>query len=121
MALNRRHYLGVQVTLAANNVIYNLKALVDAVLQAEGGAAVSVESPGACRELKLGAPTGNTGTIFVGDGLLVPTGAGRQAGEIPKGTTRLYGLGDCNNVDFGQIYATPATAGDKLNVEIMVS
>lgn len=116
-----RSYVGVQVTLADNTKNYNLLALVNAVIAAESGQASGSVCPSHCRELKIQAPTGNTGTVYVGDGLLVPAGAGRQSAEIAKGTLRTYGTGDLNMVDLGHLYVTPATNNDKLNVEVLVA
>ena len=117
----KRGYVGVQVTIPDNTTIHLLLDLVNAVIAAETAWDGSAIAAGACRELKLQGPSGNTGSIFVGDALLVAAGAGRQGGEIAKGTMREYGTGDHNDVDLGQIYVTAATASDKLNVEIMVS
>ncbi len=117
----RRGYVGVQVTLASAAVVYNLLTLVNAVIAAETLWDGSAVCPAAVRELKLQAPSGNTGTIYLGDALLVAGGTGRQSGEIVKAAMRCYGTGDHSNVDLGQIYVTPATGGDKLNVEIMVA
>lgn len=115
-----RSYVGVQVTLASHLATYNLLALVNAVIAAESGQASGSVCPAHCRELKLQAPTGNAGIVYVGDGLLVAAGAGRQAGEIVKTNMRTYGTGDLASVDLGHIYVTPATDGDKLNVEVLV-
>lgn len=115
-----RSYVGVQVTMADHTKTYNLLALVNAVIAAESGQAGGSVCPSHCRELKLQGPTANTGTIYVGDGLLVAAGAGRQSGEIAKGTSRTYGTGDLNNVDLGHLYVSPATDNDKLNVEVLV-
>lgn len=114
-----RSYVGVQVTLASNAVVYNLLTLVNAVIAGESGQAAGSVCPAHCRELKIQGPTANTGTVFIGDALLVAAGAGRQSGEIPKGTIRLYGTGDLASVDLAHLYVTPATNGDKLNIEVM--
>lgn len=120
MALSRRSYVGVQVTLTSNAVVYNLLTLVDAVIAAESKWDGQTTCPGAARELVLQAPIGNTGTVYLGDALMVAAGAGRQSGEIVKGASRHYGTGDTKGVDLAQIYVTPATNGDKLNVEVLV-
>jgi hypothetical protein len=123
MALNRRAYVGVLVTLTSNGSIYNLKTLVDAILTAESQntTGATVESSGAAREMYLQAPAGNSGSVYVGDANLVAGGSGRASGELVKGgAPRHYGTGDTKSVDFSQIYATPATNGDKLYVELLV-
>lgn len=120
MSMSRRPYVGVQVTLTSHLVTYNLLTLINAVIAAETGIATGGECPGTAREMTLQAPTGNTGVVYIGDGFLVAAGAGRQSGEITKGLSRHYGTGDTKSVDLGQIYVTPATDGDKLNVEVLV-
>lgn len=120
MALSRRAYVGVTVTLTSNAVVYNVLALVQAIIEAESKYDGQTNSPGSAREMTLQAPAANTGTVFIGDALLAAAGAGRCGGEIAKGTLRHYGTGDLKNVDLGQIYASPATNGDKLYVELLV-
>lgn len=124
MALNRRAYVGVLVTLASAGTVYNLKALVDPILVAEtqNTSGVIVESSGAVREMNLQAFAGNTGVIFLGDAKLVAGGAGRASGQLAKtDPPRHYGTGDINSVDYAQIYVTPDTDGDKLYVELLVN
>lgn len=116
----KRSYVGVQVTLADHTKTYLLLDLVNAVIAAETNWDGSAVCGAAAKQMILQAPTGNTGTVYVGDALLVAAGAGRQSGEIVKAASRVYGTGDCNSVDLGQIYVTPATDNDKLNVEVMV-
>ncbi len=121
MALSRRAYVGVVLTLADHTKIYNLLDLINTVIAAESKYDGQTQCSGTARELYIQPLPGNTGTIFIGDALLAAGGGGRASGELAKtAAPRHYGTGDTKSVDVGQMYVTPATDNDKLYVEVLV-
>lgn len=66
----------------------------------------------AAMEIYVSAPSGNTGSVFVGDSTVSST----RGIEIPKGTTQKLCIEMGRNMDLKDWYVDAATSGDKLNV-----
>ena len=120
-----RSFVGVTVTLATANTNYNLKTLVDAILQAESNTDAHIVCPGAPRFYRIQAYPGidagsgaNTKDVLIGDGELSTTRIGTilvaPTTTIPAG--ELTDRSPINNCDFGDLYARSSTNNQKLNI-----
>lgn len=118
-----RNYVAVVVTLAAANTVYNLYALINAIVLAETQGDNTIQAPGAARELTITAYNGidgtgaNTNDILFGDALLSTT---RFGYSLSAGQTRDY-RSPITNVPLQEIYVLSAGTAQKLAVEITVS
>ena len=104
------NYVAVQITLTLADTNYNVLALVRAVEEA---------CPASARELCLESDKANDAAskIMIGDSNLSGTRYGYQ---LSPGDSRTY-RAMVQNVPFGVLYARSASAGLKLNVEVMAA
>jgi hypothetical protein len=116
----RRNYVAVQVTLTSANTNYNLLQLVNAILAAETGTDSNIQAPGCARNVQVQSNPGidssgaNTADILFGDAKLSTS----RYGTVLSPGGFLSDRSPINNVDFGEIYARSATAGQKLNITL---
>lgn len=97
-------YIGVQVTLTSANTNYNLKTLIEAI---------EPMLQGQVDEATIQADEG-TGTVLVEDASLSGT---RYGYVLNPGDSRTYRMP--GRIRTGEIYLRSATAGKKVNVEVM--
>lgn len=118
-----RNYVGVQVTLTSNAVVYNLLDLINAVIAAETKYDGSAVCPAAARAVSIQNDPTSGGSVYIGDALLVAGASqpGRCAYVLGIGGSRQYGTGDNRNVDLGQLYVSPLVDDSVLNIEVLVS
>ncbi len=101
-------YVGITVTLAAQNTAYNLLALIRA---AQG--ATEPECPSACANYAIQVETAGA-VVSIGDGLL---SSSRRGYKIRAGDFGGHGQ-SWQNIPFGQVYVLSDTNDTDLNIEV---
>lgn len=122
---HRNFFMG-QLTLTLANTPYNIKALVDAVIQAEGGAAATQAIYGGCRLAYVEANPGidgsggNTNDVLLGENIGVNSGSlvtnARYGRVLSKAGGGFTFQSTSNNVDFKNYWVQSAGVGQKINV-----
>jgi hypothetical protein len=101
-------FVGITVTLAAQNTAYNLLALVRAAQEA-----TEHPCPSACTSFAIQVETAST-VVSIGDGLLSTT---RRGYKIRPGDFGGHGRA-WQNIPFGHVYVLSDTDNTVLNIEV---